>query len=92
MVIIEEMILGPSIISSMCGLIVTFLIIVTFLYSFQSGLQLSVFNIKPEHLAQQLTFLDQQYLLAMSPRELLHCERINDDRVGVRLFSCLFVR
>ena len=46
---------------------------------FQSGLQLSVFNIKPEHFAQQLTFLDQRYLLAMSPRELLYCEKINDD-------------
>ncbi|XP_063678259.1 uncharacterized protein LOC134814146 [Bolinopsis microptera] len=52
---------------------------------FQSGLQLSVYNIKPEHFAQQLTFLDQRYLLAMSPRELLYCEKINDDKVSHKL-------
>jgi len=52
---------------------------------FQSGLQLSVYNIKPEHFAQQLTFLDQRYLLAMSPRELLYCEKINDDKVSDKL-------
>ena len=41
-----------------------------------------MYNIKPEHFAQQLTYLDQRYLLAMSPRELLYCEHVMDDTVS----------
>lgn len=55
------------------------------LSSFQKSLKLSVYNIKPEHFAHQLTFLDQKFLLAMSPRELLYCERINDEQACGKL-------